>query len=153
MAVIFTNPELIKKFKQITQSLEKNNFEDIDPIMRNVVKRLMVVPDLATVYSCEGHSNSKVWHTFYLMFVVGEEGFIFLSDLFMRLQDELIKTSGDLRPNMISLSFTPRRTDVLLDNSNYWYTSVILSARTTNEQRKEHCFKVLNKVLQQILPE
>jgi hypothetical protein len=145
---IFATGEQVALLKQRSLDWAANGFPNADKNIPMVMRYLNRFPDIAVVFSCEGHKETD--GAFYIMFAVTEKGFQTIQQLYSKLQNRmlmLLKESPDSK--MIDALQLEISTAVwpIQENENFRfdlrYNAVILRTEAYDDVTNERFFKWL----------
>lgn len=159
---IFTNEELVNKFKSKFNNWKNEGYQDADEIMIPILEELNKNDGLVTIYSCEGHISANRYDNFYIMFAVTSIGFEKLKSIYSKVKDKLLaqtvtietetgsfrSTSKSVLVHNFSLSARMYINPYLQSNEGCgYYNAFVMDARFDNSNIKVNFFKDLIDVL------
>lgn len=123
---MFPQTTVINRLKYRYLEDESELIEIIDKDIRLEIYLLNKINHIQTRYCCSGHikideRKKKYWSNFYIMFVVDQQGFEYIQNIYLRITQKL----GSRLTHLFGINIIPRMTDSI-DESGF-FNSVILT--------------------------
>lgn len=157
---MFATKEQVEILKRRAKIWEVSGCRGGDPLIKEIMPLLNQIPNVAVVWSCEGHDAGE---NFYIMFAIEESAFQPMLRMYESLCDRLIPYQLEAEPyyaakaidNAVSIpdtfsklqylefTFAKRKSPIDMD----WYNVMNLYAQTDKPGAKAIFFKEFKEVL------